>query len=205
MRVHTSGAFSFIAALLLFIVAVVCAGRIATAQPAAPAAATGHQAPHANQLLNVKTFDPKLNLMQSGGYVAGPAYYGYAPGWGYRGGYWGDPYGARYYQEPVTTTHPQLGIDYINVSHMTMTEIDFGLVVNGVLRAEVKDAGTFSPGVEIKHKFGISTNVFPIQSALPHCVPLRVTFENGTKWFNPALPAKNPNIYVPSSEIHTNP
>jgi hypothetical protein len=166
---------------------------------------TDTSGPHANQLVQVKTCDPKLNVRTSGGWAPGPYYGAYAPGWGYRGGYWGDPYGSRYYQEPVTTTLPELGIDYINISHTTMSEIDFGLIVNGVLRAEVKDAGTFSPGVEIKHKFGISANVFPIQSGHPNCVPLRITFENGKKWLNPALPPKNEKIYEPNGQIHLNP
>ena len=115
---------------------------------------------------------------------------------GYRGGYWRDPYGGRYYQPPVTTTNPQLGIDFVNISQTTMSEIDFGLVVNGVLRAEVKDVGTFSPGAEIRHKFGISENVFPIQTALPGCVPLRITFQSGEEWTNSALPPRNNNIYM---------
>ena len=77
-----------------------------------------------------------------------------------------------------------------------MTEIEFGLVTSGTLRAEVKDVGTFSPGAEIKHKFGISPNVFPLQTALEQCVPLRITFADGTKWRNPGLPPKNQHIYL---------
>jgi len=161
------------------------------------AAAPAHGAVHPSQLVKVTHCDPKLNLMQSGGYMAGPGYYGYAPGWGYRGGYWGDPYGMTYYQSPVTTAMPQLGIDYVNVSHKTMSEIEFGLVANGKLVAEVKDVGTFSPGAEIKHKFGISTNVFPLQTGLPQCVPLQIAFSDGTHWRNPALPPHNPQLYGP--------
>jgi len=157
---------------------------------------THRPVPRASQLVKVSACNPNLNVMQSGGYVAGPGYYGYAPGYYGRGGYWGDAYGARYYQAPVTTTDPQLGIDYVNISHKAMSSIEFGLVVNGVLRAEVRDVGTFSPGAEIKHKFGISPNVFPIQSGLPQCIPLRITFQDGTKWRNPGLPPKNQHIYM---------
>jgi hypothetical protein len=208
MRVDQRSAFAACAASAICIVAVLGFARLALAQPseasspsamstAAPAMAPAHHAPHASQLVKVSACDPKLNLMQSGGYMAGPGYYGYAPGWGYRGGYWGDPYGFNYYQPPVTTAMPQLGIDYVNLSHKTMSEIEFGLVANGQLRAEVKDVGTFSPGVEIKHKFGISTNVFPIQTGLPQCVPLRITFADGTHWRNPALPPHNKQLYGP--------
>ena len=156
-----------------------------------PSPATLHMTapvPHASQLVKVSTCNPKLNVMQSGGFV------GYAPGF-YRGGYWGDVYGSAYYEPPVTTTDPQLAIDYVNVSHKPMSEIEFGLVANGILLAEVRDVGTFSPGAEIKHKFGISANVFPIRTGLPQCVPLHISFADGTKWRNPNLPPKNEHIY----------
>lgn len=155
----------------------------ATAQAAATAV------PHASSLVNVSVCNPKLNVTQSGGFA------GYAPGY-YRGpAFWGDAYGGRYYQPPVTTADPQLGIDYTNISSKAMHSIEFGLVANGILKAEVRDVGKFSPGAEIKHKFGISPNVFPIGTGLPQCVPLRITFADGTKWRNPQLPPKNTNIY----------
>jgi len=207
MRVDHRSAFVACAASAICLVGVFGVARLALAQPseASPpsamstpaAAAPAHGAVHPSQLVKVTHCDPKLNLMQSGGYMAGPGYYGYAPGWGYRGGYWGDPYGMTYYQSPVTTAMPQLGIDYVNVSHKTMSEIEFGLVANGKLVAEVKDVGTFSPGAEIKHKFGISTNVFPLQTGLPQCVPLQIAFSDGTHWRNPALPPHNPQLYGP--------
>jgi hypothetical protein len=153
--------------------------------PAQPPPAPG---PPAHSLISVNNCNPSLNLNQSGGYV------GYAPGfWG--GGYWGDVYGARYYQPPVTTTNPQLAIYYKNISPKVMSKIEFGLVANGVLLAEVLDVGTFSPHAEIKHRFAISPNVFPIRTGLPQCVPLRITFADGTHWRNPALPPKNTHIY----------
>ena len=83
-----------------------------------------------------------------------------------------------------------LGIDYTNKTQKVMREIEFGLIANGNLVAEVKDVGTFSPGIEIKHEFGISHNVFPLQTGLARCVPLRIKFADGTKWRNPRLPAK---------------
>ena len=210
MRLRHKAIFSYVLTGIVA-VAILFMARIALAQPTQPPAgsaatsapAQGAQAgaqPHppatAHNLLHVKTCDPRLNMMQSGGYVPGPYYGAYAPGWGYRGGYWGDAYGASYYQSPVTTTNPQLGIDYINVTHKTMSQIEFGLVVNGVLRAEVKDVGTFSPNVEIKHKFGLSTNVFPIQSGMPQCIPLRIVYSDGEHWRNPGLPPKNQHIYM---------
>jgi hypothetical protein len=131
--------------------------------------------------------------MTTGGFA------GYSPAyWGGARGYWGwpDVYGGSFYQPPVTTTKPELGIDYVNIAHKTMHMIEFGLIANGILRAEVRDVGTFSPGAEIKHSFGISANVFPIQTGLPQCIPLHIEFADGSKWRNPKLPPKNENIYL---------
>ncbi len=125
-------------------------------------------------------------------------YAGYTPGfypYGYRG-YWGWPsvYGPTYYQPPVQN-NPTLGIDYTNVTNVVMKQIEFGLIVHGNLVAEVKDVGTFSPGAEIKHKFGLNPNVFPLQTSYSECVPLKIDFVDGTKWKNPHLPALKRSIY----------
>jgi hypothetical protein len=53
-------------------------------------------------------------------------------------------------------------------------------VARGQLIAEVRDVGRFSQGASIKHGFGLDPNVFPTGSALHQCVPLRVTYHNGT-------------------------
>ncbi len=123
-------------------------------------------------------------------YWPGPAYGGF-----YRG-YWGYPsvYGPTYYQAPVEND-PTLGIDYKNVTNVVMKQIEFGLLVRGALVAEVKDVGTFSPGAEIKHKFGLSPNVFPLQTSYAKCVPLKITFEDGSHWKNPHLPAYKATMY----------
>jgi hypothetical protein len=186
---------------LLLVAFLVCfaampgAADTATMAPGAAPAPAATSAIHGSQLIKVSHCEAKLNVMQSGGFV------GYTPGYygGYYGaygrGYYGDVYGAAVYQAPVTTTLPQLGIDYVNISHKTMNDIEFGFIANQRLIAEVKDVGTFSPGAEIKHKFEVSPNIFPIQTALPQCVPLRITFADGTKWRNPRLPPKGAHVY----------
>ncbi len=131
--------------------------------------------------VHVTTCQPSRNVMVTGGWV--PGFYPAGPY------YWPSVYGYRYYQPPVRTSEPTLNIDYTNATQQTMKSIEFGLIANGNLVAEVKDVGTFSPGVEIKHQFGLSRNVFPLQTALPQCVPLKITFADGTKWKNPHLPA----------------
>ena len=123
----------------------------------------------------------------SGGFV--PAYYPARPY------YWGDAYGGRYYQPTVTTTSPELAIDYTNEGTKVAKVIEFGLIARGQLVAEVRDVGTFSPGAEIKHKFGLSQNVFPLGTGLPECLPLRITYADGTKWHSRHLPALTRGLY----------
>jgi hypothetical protein len=133
-----------------------------------------------NSPVHVATCQPSANVRVSGGWA--PGYYPAGPY------YWPTVYGYRYYQPPVRTANPTLAIGYTNNTPKVMKQVEFGLVANGNLVAEVKDVGTFSPGVEIKHEFGLSPNVFPIQTGLPKCIPLKITFEDGTKWRSPHLP-----------------
>ena len=130
--------------------------------------------------VHVASCQPSRNEMVSGGWV--PAYYPRGPY------YWPSVYGYSYYQPPVRTQNPTLSIEYRNVDDKPMKQIEFGLVANGNLVAEVRDVGTFSPGADIKHQFGLSPNVFPLSTALARCVPLKITYEDGTKWRNPHLP-----------------
>jgi len=68
---------------------------------------------------------------------------GYVPGYYPHGPYrWPDVYGYWYYQPPIATN--------------ATLAIDFGLLARGQLIAEIRDAGTFSPNVEIKHAIGAS-------------------------------------------------
>jgi len=143
--------------------------------------------------IQVNACNPERNVSYNyAGYT--PAYWpAYGP---YYRGYWGWPsvYGPAYYQAPVEN-NPTLGIDYVNVTHAVAKQIEFGLIVKGSLVAEVKDVGTFSPGAEIKHKFGLSQNVFPLQTSYSKCVPLKITFEDGSHWKNPHLPAYRASMY----------
>jgi hypothetical protein len=155
-----------------------------------PAASMAQNAPHVKiaHPIEVNKCNPQRNVYMNTGYV--PAYYpgGVGPYWG-----WPSVYGLNYYQYPVSG-NPTLSIDYSNATSVVMKDIEFGLLVNGNLLAEVRDVGTFSPGAEIKHEFGISRNIFPIQG-MAHCVPLKITFADGTKWRNPHLPALHRSIY----------
>ena len=137
---------------------------------------------HQSSNIKVSRCDPQQgNTFVSSAYV--PGYY---PVGRY---YWTDVYGRRFYQPAVTRTNPELSIDYTNEGAKVATQIEFGLVARGHLVAEVRDVGTFSPGAEIKHRFGLSPNVFPIGTGLAQCVPLRITYQDGTKWRSHRLPA----------------
>ena len=65
-----------------------------------------------------------------------------------------------YYQYPVPDIRRSESTTS-NATNVVMKDIEFGLIVHGNLVAEVRDVGTFSPGAEIKHEFGLSPNVFP--------------------------------------------
>lgn len=131
--------------------------------------------------VDVSTCHPSRNVSYAGGWGAG--FYPRSAYW------WPSVYGDRYYQPPLRSGNPTLSIDYANNTQQVMKSIEFGLVANGNLVAEVKDVGTFSPGIEIKHQFGISPNVFPISTGLPQCMPLKVVFADGTTWTNRHLPS----------------
>ena len=167
------------------------AGAQSSAAPAMMPATT--HPPHVTMThpIKVTTCNPKRNTYTAAGYV--PGYYpmGVGPYWG-----WPSVYGLNYYQYPVQG-NPTLSIDYRNATDVVMKDIEFGLVVHGNLVAEVRDVGTFSPGAEIKHEFGVSSNIFPIQTSFAECVPLKITFADGSKWKNPHLPALRRSIYGP--------
>ena len=180
---------TLVSAVMAAMLLVAAAGQVVAQNVSSTPSSGSHPVPKGSQLINVSHCSAALNVMQSGGYA------GYTPGyWGPRG-YWGDVYGGSFYSPPITTTNPQMAVDYMNITHKTMTEIEFGLVANGVLKAEARDVGTFSPNAEIKHKYGIPASTFPLGTGLPRCVPLRITFQDGTHWRNPALPPKNEHIY----------
>ncbi|HTX60080.1 MAG TPA: hypothetical protein VMH02_10445 [Verrucomicrobiae bacterium] len=151
-----------------------------------------HGTPHrilTSPPLKVTNCSPKQNNYVASGFT--PAYYPGGPYWG-----WPSVYGPAftYYQYPVQG-NPTLAIDYTNATGIVMKQIEFGLIARGELVAEVRDVGTFSPGAEIKHEFGLNPNVFPLHTGLAQCVPLKITFDDGTKWINPHLPALRRQLY----------
>ena len=169
----------------------VVAALVLLAQTAPAVAQQPHQL-FTKKLFTINRCDAKQNVMTTGGYYGG-FYPGYYPGGAY---YWRDPYGMGFYQPPTTSSSPQMYVDFINITHKTMKGIMWGLVAGGRLVAEAKDVGTFSPGVEIKKKYGISENVFPLQTAILQCVALGVKWADGTRDINPNLPERIKQMYA---------
>jgi hypothetical protein len=147
---------------------------------------TTWSAANAEPPIQVKVCDPQPPSVTVPGFVAG--YYPLGPY------YFSDVYGFQVL-EPAMTGNPTLSIDYVNISDRIANTVEFGLVARGHLVAEVRDVGTFSPGVDIKHTFGLSPNVYPLGTGLPLCRPLRVKFADGTLWVNPHLPALERSLY----------
>jgi hypothetical protein len=81
-----------------------------------------------------------------------------------------------------------LKIHYRSMAPVVAEEVDFGLVVRHDLVEQVKDVGTFSPGVLIQHKFKVSRDIFPLRTAVPYCAVLRVRYKDGHVWSNPQPP-----------------
>jgi len=180
--------YSIVMRVILTAIAALLLAAISTVWAQAPFADSRHPNP-----VKINRCAPEHNPGSPGGYVGyAPAYY---PAGRY---YWVDPYRRSYYQPPASPSGT-LYIDYVNAAPNEMATIDFGLVARGHLVAEVRDVGKFSPGVEIKHRFGISPNVFPLGTALPACVPLRVEYTNGTHWLNPRLPTSDRDTYESTS------
>ena len=170
--------------------------RPGAAQPVAQTMTNGSTVPAGSRLINIIRCDP-----QSAAAVNGPVYSGFTPGfYPGRAYYWNDAYGYRYQQAAIAGANGILYLDYTNVSPKVMKTIEFGLVANGRLVAEVRDVGTFSPHAEIKHQFGLSPNVFPLQTGLPRCLPMRIGYADGTHWVSPRLPAAQHKMYGTSQQ-----
>ncbi len=122
--------------------------------------------------------------------------------WSYSDGFfpdypyaWSDGFGGGLY-EPPTRTYPLLTIAYVNQTHRVMKKIEFGLLARGRIVAEVRDLGTFTPGALIRHQFALNQNVLPLGTSFSKCVPLRIAFQNGSKWKNPHLRQLRRSIFA---------
>ena len=112
-----------------------------------------------------------------------PGYYPAGPDYS-----WRDVYKRRVYQPPAADSKPALLVAFVNTSPVAIANIEFGLVSRGTLIAQVRDVGSFLPGVESKRRYGVAGKA-PAIDGIPRCIALHVKWKNGTVWTNPNLPA----------------
>jgi len=172
-------------ALLLAITLAFFMPAICRANPSPSAAPVAAQ-------VKVSRCDAQFNYGQGGGSASDYVGYsdGYYPGTPY---YWDDPFGLAYYQPPASSPS-RLFIDFTNVSTKPMKAISFGLVIVDILIAEVRDQGTFTPGAEIKRRYGIHPPATP--QVKPQCVALKIEYADGTSWTLKPMPTAVNGMYV---------
>ena len=142
--------------------------------------------------IQVNACNPERNISYNyAGYT--PGFY---PSYGLYGRYWGWPsvYGPTYYQAPVEND-PTLGIDYVNVTHVVMKQIEFGLLVRGAWSPRSRTSERSRRARRSSTSSASVRNVFPLQTSYAKCVPLKITFEDGSQWKNPHLPAYRASMY----------
>ncbi len=87
-----------------------------------------------------------------------------------------------------SSTPPMLMIDFQNTSNKPIASIEFAYLQGNKVNAVVRDVGTFAPGAVIMHAFSFDDmGRFNMDSAMS-CVPLRVSYSDGTMWNNPTAP-----------------
>jgi hypothetical protein len=84
----------------------------------------------------------------------------------------------------VRTVEASLLVDFVNQTPQTIRSVDFALFSRGFWVAEVVDAGQFSAGAEVAHT--LQLRAFPVAGSM-ECVPMAVTFSDGTQVDNAML------------------
>ena len=145
--------------------------------------------------IDVMRCDLEVKGGRPGGYAAPTGFTGYTSG--YTPGapyYFNDPAGRTYYQPP-TSGSANLYIDFKNATSKEMKVIEFGAEVRGVMVAEARDQGTFSPNADIKRKYGVNPNIVPAPGVKLTCLALKIEYADGSTWTDPRLPSPSPTLY----------
>jgi len=145
--------------------------------------------------ISVMRCDLEVKGGRAGGYSAPTGFNGYVSG--YTPGapyYFNDPAGRTYYQPP-TSSSANLYIDFRNATSNEMKVIEFGAEVRGVLVAEARDQGKFSPNAEIKRKYGVNPNIVPTPGVKLTCLALKIEYADGSVWTDPRLPSPSATLY----------
>ncbi len=99
------------------------------------------------------------------------------------------PYGPSHSPNSVNG-RPYLAIAYTNRARTIVKTVDFGLMVGDNLLGEVLDKDSVLPGADVKHALTLDAQVPPIPTNV-ECVPLQVTYDDGTHWTNPRMQGLN--------------
>jgi hypothetical protein len=163
---------------------IVCLGLAAAPAPATSAGP-----------ISVTRCDLEVRAGRAAGYSAPTGFTGYTSG--YTPGapyYFNDPAGRTYYQPP-TSGSANLFIDFRNATNHEMKVIEFGAEVRGVLVAEARDQGKFSPNAEIKRKYGVNPHIAPAPGVKLTCLALKIEYADGSTWTDPRLPPPSATLY----------
>ena len=79
---------------------------------------------------------------------------------------------------------PYLAITYTNNATNRVRSVNFGLVVGDKLLDEALDKESALPGAQVERALTLKAHLPPITSNI-ECVPLKVTYDDGTHWTNP--------------------
>lgn len=71
-------------------------------------------------------------------------------------------------------------VDYQNSSKKFIVAADFAFIMHGRIDAAGRELHGLSPGDGSTARFGLVDDVYH-----PQCIPLRVTYADGTEWYNP--------------------
>lgn len=103
------------------------------------------------------------------------------------------PYGPSHSPNRVNG-RPYLAIAYTNRTRNTVTTVKFGLTVGDNLVGEALDKDSASPGADVKRALTLDAHLPQIPTNV-ECIPLEVTYGDGTYWTNPrAKKLKKPNL-----------
>lgn len=91
--------------------------------------------------------------------------------------------------KPLSKNAGGTQIDYIIYGKKQVSQITFAVAYRNSAQKflrTVTDYGTFSPGVEIQHRFDLYNDVTYAGKQVSSCVPTRVKYTDQTMWIAPS-------------------
>jgi hypothetical protein len=91
--------------------------------------------------------------------------------------------------KPLSKNAGGTQIDYIIYGKKNAAQITFAVAYTNAQQTflrTVTDSGSFAPGTEIKHHFGLYSDVTYAGSTVKSCVPTKVKWADSTLWIAPS-------------------